>query len=222
MKKYCLISVLGLTGLLCVAQEQQGLPYGLCIPAVDAARSTCTNEIDQIFFIYGFRDGFLSAMIGEGLNTIFNDEQGPREKGFRAAGQYYLKLQHRRLDMSNRVTFACYGYNWIEITGKLNLAPERAHFTPLEQTKPWWIRRPKRVRENMGQDVWRNGNVLSVCGWLSPEGHYGHMGLCSRELIVSEVGEPKEHKNKPVVPTKAAQPVRTVTNQTIPTASPSR
>ena len=174
------------------AMQEKCIPAVLCVPATTAAMTAYTDEEDRIQFIQGFRYGYLESLIGQKYSSSLDTENSPFAKGFRTAKEEYKNKKEKKQPI--RLYLGDFGYTRIEITGKIALGFERSHFTPEGQTNPWWVRLPYEVRQNLGQkyfELWKDGKVLSVKGWLSPEGGYGHFSICKRELIVYEITENK-------------------------------
>jgi len=187
MKTLMFIVLLGVAGLLC-AGERECFPVALCLRAADAARLASTNKNDQFHFLAGFRYGYVEALIGERYSSSLDQDQSPYARGFRVARQDVRQRTEKNQPVG--VWLGDFGYTSVTSTGIVALGFEKAHFTPRGETNSWWLRLPAEVQERLGQryfQLWRDKKSLSIKGLLSPEGRYGHFGMCKREVIVYEL-----------------------------------
>lgn len=173
--------------ILCNASlYEETMPMRLCIPAAQAAVAEYENEEERIQFLKGFRQGALQATIGlTYTGSSLDTEDSPYAKGYRS-GKAHIK---ERAKAKQFMSLSEFGYQPVALEGILRLGFEQSHFTPKGQDRPYWIVFPDSMRSQIPKGTWPDGKSVTVKGWLSPRGIYGHMGRSTYELIVLEISE---------------------------------
>ena len=69
-------------------------------------------------------------------------------------------------------------------SGRYTTSFEVSCFEPDGSDETWWA---SGALPDIANEFERCAFHLVVRGRLSPKGHYGHLGMCERELIVEEV-----------------------------------
>ena len=71
-------------------------------------------------------------------------------------------------------------------SGRYISAFEVSWFEPDGSTEKWWASGALPGADH--PDQWKERIYqIAVRGVLSPKGHYGHLGMCERELVVEEL-----------------------------------
>ena len=132
-------------------------------------------------FIAGFRAGFKEPFRPD---EIEQDSERAFEAGYNAAARYWLRNPERRDEI-----MAGFGYSKIEAAGLWSLGFEFSQFSSAQGVSCWLDPMFKSV-----VDVPRSTDLLqhqtlkvSVTGYLSPRGTYGHMGHYSCEIRATSV-----------------------------------
>ena len=180
--------------------RDETMPLRLCIPAAQAAVAEHENEEERIQFLKGFRQCVLQATIGlTYTGSSLDKEDTPYAQGYRS-GKAHIAEQTK---MKKFMSLSEFGYHPIALEGILRLGFEQSHFTPKGQDRPYWIVFPDSMRSQIPKGTWPDGKSVTVKGWLSPRGTYGHMGIATYEFIVREISESTKQTEKETSPGKS-------------------
>lgn len=141
-------------------------------------RSMSQEQSNQVRadFIWFFLEGFTSSVGAVSESDAVN-------KGFEA-GQNYRRLNPEKLDR----TMAGFGYRAINLQGFWKTDFELSAFVPAAQPSTvWWMKFSGDSfpsRSNFSPDECHN---IQISGFLSPAGHYGHMGAFTRQVFVEGI-----------------------------------
>ncbi|MFQ6036260.1 MAG: hypothetical protein ACE5NM_10520, partial [Sedimentisphaerales bacterium] len=165
---------------------EETMPLRLCIPAAQAAIAEYENEEERIQFLRGYRRGALQATIGLTYTySSLDKENTPYARGYRS-GKAHIE---ERAKTKQFMSLSEFGYQPVALEGILRLGFEQSHFTPKGHNRPYWIVFPDFIRSQIPEGTRPDGKSVTVKGWLSPRGIYGHMGRSTYELIVLEISE---------------------------------
>lgn len=172
--------------LFCAGLGGEGMPFSLCIPASKAATAEYEDEEQRIQFLRGYRLGALQAAIGLTYTySSLDKEDTSFARGYRSGKAHIAEIAKAK----KFVSLFEFGYELVVLEGVLRLGFEQSHFTPKGEEGPYWIVFPDYMRPKIPKGTWPNGKPVTVKGWLSPKGIYGHMGRAKHELVVHEIRE---------------------------------
>jgi len=192
------MNILLISLILCnIGIREETMPLCLCIPAAQAAVAEHENEEERIQFLKGFRQGALQTTIGfTYTGSSLDKENTPYAVGYRS-GKAYIAEQAK---MKKFISLSEFGYQLITLEGILHLGFEQSHFTPKGQDRPYWIVFPDSLRSQIPKGTWPDGKSVTINGWLSPRGIYGHMGRATYEFIVHEILKSSKQTEKETLP----------------------
>lgn len=195
------MNILFISLILCNAGiRDETMPLRLCIPAAQAAVAEYENEEERIQFLKGFRQSALQATIGlTDSGSSLDKEDGPYARGSRS-GKAHIE---ERAKTKQFMSLSEFNYQFISLEGILRLGFEHSHFTPKGKIRPYWIVFPDSMRSQIPKGTWPDGKYVTVKGWLSPRGMYGHMGRATYEFIVREISESNKQTEKETSPGKS-------------------
>jgi len=172
--------------LYCAGPGGEGMPFPLCIPASKAATAEYEDEEQRIQFLQGYRLGALQAVIGRTYTgSSLDEEDTPFARGYRSGKTHIAEIAKAK----KFVSLSEFGYELVALEGVLRLGFEQSHFTAKTGEGSYWIVFPDYMRPKIPKGTWPNGKPVTVKGWLSPKGIYGHMGRAKHELVVHEIQE---------------------------------
>jgi hypothetical protein len=173
--------------------RHETMPLRLCIPAAQSAVAEHENEEERIQFLKGFRQGALQATIGlTYTSSSLYTEGSPYAKGYRSGKTHIEKRAQAKQFMS----LSEFGYQLVTLEGILRLGFKQSHFTPTGQDRTYWIVFPDCMRSQIPKGTLPDGKSVTVKGWLSPRGTYGHMGVSTYELIVHGISKNTKQTNQ--------------------------
>lgn len=85
--------------------------------------------------------------------------------------------------------FAGYGYTKVDVEGAWSQGFEKSSFEPSNSAGGKWWMKPLGDGPwsgvGLGQSAQNGGYHVHILGYLSPEGHYGHLGAYEHEILVT-------------------------------------
>jgi hypothetical protein len=135
------------------------------------------------------RDDF-SRSFFEGFTMPGDTMLGGTEAGRRGflAGQEYRRANPTKI----KETMEGFGYTAVEVDGVWTVSFEHSGFCPRSQpTQTWWLSYFGDTRSDLPKDkkIPDEGVHIRVTGYLSPSGHFGHLGDYDHEFFATSISK---------------------------------
>jgi len=181
--------------------------HAICLPyALNVGTCSCTDPKSDIrrCYLHSFFSGYTNP------NGTMTGGDPADFAGFQA-GQEYRRAHPTEL----KQTMEGFGYTTTNAHGSWRVFFEHSVFRPQNEAgRGWWLTPlpDPETNEPPDQHVPADGRVVRISGFLSPEGRYGHLGICDREFFATNVSVVPT--GQPNGPANGSQPVRSGTNST--------
>jgi hypothetical protein len=132
-----------------------------------------------------FSRSFFQGFTMPGATMSGGTEAGRR--GF-LAGQEYRRANPTKI----KETMEGFGYTAVEADGVWTVSFEHSGFRPRSQpTQTWWLSHFGDTRSDLPKDtkIPDEGVHIRVTGYLSPSGHFGHLGGYDHEFFATTISK---------------------------------
>lgn len=133
----------------------------------------------------GYRDGALQVAIGGAEDSGGAGKPGetdsPGKRGEMSGRAYALRLRRAGESLGLRE----FGYESVTVTGEMRLAFEVSRLQSRGEKESYEVVFASTVGEGEWADIGARGRTVTVEGWLSPAGSYGHMNFAKHQLVVT-------------------------------------